>query len=151
MFKRSHEKRKFKPAQVADGIPHALAHGAEEAVERVSGAVETAGARVAKSAKSARRHPPGDVLLKAELAKTSRELAHESSNLHAAVDSLNAIVRANRKAPGRGRVRLLCGLAIGAALMYHLDPEHGRARRAETARGLTRLTGGQPAEQQAEN
>lgn len=77
-----------------------------------------------------------DAVLKAQLAKTSRELAHESSDLAEAVDSLNAVIKANRKAGARGRTRLLGGLAIGAALMYHLDPSRGRERRAATGRRL---------------
>ena len=31
---------------------------------------------------------------------------------------------------GRGVIRLLMGLGVGAALMYFLDPERGRTRRA---------------------
>jgi hypothetical protein len=82
------------------------------------------------------------VLLQAQLAKTSRELAHESSELGQAVDSLNAVVRANRKAAARGRTRLIGGLLIGAALMYQLDAEHGRQRRAATARRLASIARG---------
>lgn len=84
-----------------------------------------------------------DAMLKAQLARTSRELAHESSDLNAAVESLNRIIRANRRAAAKSRTRLLGGLAIGATLMYHLDAEHGRERRAATARLLTSMARGQ--------
>lgn len=131
MFKRSQEKRNFKPGQVVDGVPHTLAHGAEQAVGRV--------------ARTAMRRHADNVQIKEQLAKTSRELAHESSDLHEAVDSLNGIIKANRKAAKRGRTRLLVGLVIGAAVMYHLDPQHGQERRADAARRVTRLANGKPA------
>lgn len=84
-----------------------------------------------------------DAMVKAQLVKTSRELAHESSDLNAAVDSLNKIIKANRRAAAKSRSRLLGGLALGAALMYHLDAEHGRERRAATGQLLTRMVRGQ--------
>ena len=84
-----------------------------------------------------------DAMLRAQLVKTSRDLAHESSDLSAAVDSLNKIIKANRRAAARGRTRLLGGLALGAALMYHLDAERGRERRAATARLLTTIARGE--------
>ncbi|HET9093697.1 MAG TPA: hypothetical protein VFN36_01320 [Solirubrobacteraceae bacterium] len=84
----------------------------------------------------------GDAMLKAQLAKTSRELANESSDLSAAVDSLNKIIKSNRRAAARGRTRLLSGLVLGAALMYHLDAEHGPERRAATARMITDMVRG---------
>ena len=87
--------------------------------------------------------PKGDAMLKAQLVKTSRELAHESSDLNAAVDSLNKIIKSNRRAAARGRTRLLGGLALGAALMYHLDADQGRQRRVATARMLTSMWRGQ--------
>jgi uncharacterized phage infection (PIP) family protein YhgE len=87
--------------------------------------------------------PKSDAMLKAQLVKTSRELAHESSDLNAAVDSLNRIIKSNRRAAAKGRTRLLGGLALGAALMYHLDAEHGRERRAATARAVTNMIRGQ--------
>jgi hypothetical protein len=141
MFTPSRKKRNFSPARVADSVPHALAHGAEEASSRIAGAVETAGARVAKTAGSAgerasKLRPNSDAVLKAQLVKTSHELARESSELGQAVGSLNAIIRANRRAAVKGRTRLIAGLALGAGLMYHLDAEHGRERRAATARRL---------------
>jgi hypothetical protein len=177
MFKPSRKKRNFSPARVADGVPRALAHGAEEATNRLSGAVENAGALVAKTAGSAgdrvaktagsagdrvaktagsagdrvaktagsagdrasKLRPSSDAVLKAQLIKTSRELARESSDLGQAVGSLNAIIRANRRAAVKGRTRLIAGIALGAGLMYHLDAEHGRARRAATVRRLGAL------------
>lgn len=87
--------------------------------------------------------PSGDAMLKAQLVRTSRELAHESSDLNAAVDSLNHIIKTNRRAAAKGRTRLLGGLALGAALMYHLDADHGRERRAATARMMANMVRGQ--------
>ncbi len=84
-----------------------------------------------------------DAMLKAQLAKTSRDLAHESSDLSTAVDSLNKIIKSNRRAAAKGRTRLLGGLALGALLTYHLDAEHGRERRAATARLLTNMVRGE--------
>jgi hypothetical protein len=94
--------------------------------------------------RQAKMLPSGtDAMVKAQLVKTSRELAHESSDLNAAVNSLNKIIRANRRAAAKSRTRLLGGAAIGAALMYHLDSEHGRERRAATAQMLTRMVRGE--------
>ncbi|MGH2835381.1 MAG: hypothetical protein ACRDLT_15620 [Solirubrobacteraceae bacterium] len=87
--------------------------------------------------------PSGDAMLKAQLVKTSRELAHESSDLGAAVESLNKVIKTNRRAATKGRTRLIGGAALGAALMYHLDAEHGRQRRAATARAVTSMWRGQ--------
>ena len=87
--------------------------------------------------------PSGDAMLKAQLVRTSRELAHESSDLNAAVDSLNRIIKSNRHAAAKGRTRLLGGLALGAALMYHLDADQGRQRRAATARMMVDMVRGQ--------
>lgn len=87
--------------------------------------------------------PSGDAMLKAQLVKTSRELAHESSDLNAAVDSLSRIIKSNRRAAAKGRTRLIGGAALGAALMYHLDADQGRQRRAATARLLVNMTRGQ--------
>jgi signal transduction histidine kinase len=82
-------------------------------------------------------------VLKAQLVRTSRELAHESSDLNAAVDSLNRIIKSNRRAAANGRTRLLGGLALGAAVMYHLDADQGRQRRAATARMMVNMVRGQ--------
>lgn len=182
---------------VFDGRSDALFHGAEGGATKIAEAVETAGARVAKSAGQAAKGgvaqvPRGmkdaklsvrdaklsmkdarltlremrlgvigklmrstmkrqakllpsstDAMVKAQLVKTSRELAHESSDLSAAVDSLNKIIRANRRGAAKSRTRLLGGAAMGAALMYHFDAEHGRERRAATAQLLTRMVRGQ--------
>ena len=87
--------------------------------------------------------PSGDAMLKAQLARTSRELAHESSDLNAAVDSLNRIIKSNRRAAANGRTRLIGGLALGAAIMYHLDADQGRQRRAATGRMVVNMVRGQ--------
>ena len=87
--------------------------------------------------------PSSDAMIKAQLVKTSRELAHESSDLNAAVDSLNRVIKANQKAAAKGRTRLLGGVALGAALVYHLDAQQGRQRRAATGRLLTGIIRGQ--------
>lgn len=198
---------------VLNGKHDGLIHGAEEGATKLAEAVETAGARVAKSAgqvakdgvaqvpkgmkgvkgakgikgaklglkdaqltmkdaklnlkgakltaravrlgmmerlmrttmkRQAKMLPSGtDAMVKAQLVKTSRELANESSDLSAAVESLNKIIRTNRRAAAKSRTRLLSGAAIGAALMYHLDSEHGRERRAATGQMVTRMIRGQ--------
>ena len=162
-------------AQILDGLPHTLVHGAEEGATKVAEVVENASVRVARSAGNTLREaqlgmreaklgmrerimrslgrsmvkrpaallPSGDAMLKAQLVKTSRELAHESSDLNTAVESLNKLIKANRRAAVRGRTRLLGGLALGAALTYHLDAEHGRERRAATGRMLANMVRGQ--------
>jgi hypothetical protein len=84
-----------------------------------------------------------DAMVRAQLVRTSRELAHESSDLSAAVDSLNKILKTNRQVAAKSRTRLLGGLAMGAALMYHLDAENGRQRRAATGQLVTRMIRGQ--------
>jgi hypothetical protein len=89
------------------------------------------------------RPPAADAMVKAQLVKTSRELASESSDLSAAVDSLNKIIKANRRGAAKSRTRLLGGLVLGAGLMYHLDAEHGRQRRAATGQMLTQMIRGQ--------
>jgi hypothetical protein len=174
--------KKLGPIQVPDTAP--LAHGVEDAANRLSAAVETASARTAKSAKSAkknakqagdrasalseqigdrvghaqvdlkrarrrrrvwlfirRRNRLEDAILKAQLAKTSHELSRESTDLNRAVNSLNSVIKSNRKAAARGRTRLIGGVAIGAVVMYHVDPEHGKERRQATThrvRGIVR-------------
>lgn len=144
---------------ILDGVPQTLVHGAEEGATKIAEAVESAGTRVAKGAgqagemasglsgqireRMAQARPHGDAMLKAQLVRTSRELADESSALNAAVASLNGVIKANRRAAARGRTRLFGGLALGAALMYHLDRDHGRERRAATARMLTGMWRGQ--------
>lgn len=142
-------------AHILDGVPQTLVHGAEEGATKIAEAVESASTRVAKGAGHAgemasglsgqirqrmtQSRPRADALLKAQLARTSHELADESSALNAAVASLNGVIKANRRAAARGRTRLFGGLALGAALMYHLDRDHGRERRAATARLVTSM------------
>jgi hypothetical protein len=87
--------------------------------------------------------PSPDAMLKAQLARTTRELAHESSDLNAAVDSLNQIIKSNRRDAAKGRTRLLGGAALGVIVMYHLDSAQGRQRRAATGRMLTGMIRGQ--------
>ncbi len=197
-------KRNMNGRHVFDGMPDSLIQGAEDGANKIAGAVETAGARVAKSAgqvakgagqasgkaseqlkgrvaqaplemrdaklsvKDAKLNlratrlrmmeklmrstmkrqvkllpSTTDAMVKAQLVKTSRELAHESSDLNAAVVSLNKIIQANRRTAAKSRTRLLGGLAMGAALMYHLDSEHGRERRAATGQLVTEMIRGQ--------
>ncbi len=147
----SRRKHKFSPARVADGVPQALAHSAEEATNRLAEAAEVAGSKARATGSKARAtgskartklRPSTDAVLKAQLVKTSRELSRESSDLGAAVDSLNSIIKANRRSAAKGRTRLIGGLALGAGLMYHLDAEHGQERRAATARRLNLLPRG---------
>lgn len=82
-----------------------------------------------------------DKMLTGQLLKTSRELAHQSSDLNQAVDSLNSVIKANRKSAARGRTRLIAGALIGAVLMYHMDSEHGHERRQATMRRLRGVAG----------
>jgi hypothetical protein len=89
-----------------------------------------------------RRNRIDDAILKAQLAKTSHELSRESTDLTHAVKSLNSVIKSNRKAAARGRTRLIGGVAIGALVMYHVDPEHGKERRKATSRRLKGVVGG---------
>jgi hypothetical protein len=89
-----------------------------------------------------RRRRIDDAILKAQLAKTSHELSRESTDLSHAVNSLNSVIKSNRKAAARGRSRLIGGVAIGAVVMYHVDPEHGKERRKATGRRLKGVVGG---------
>jgi hypothetical protein len=109
--------------------------------QRLTGAMM--GGSMARRRRSRLLTPSTDAMLKAQLVKTSRELAHESSDLGAAVESLNRVIKANRRAAAKGRTRLLGGMALGAAAMYHFDAEHGRERRAATMRMLTSAISGQ--------
>jgi hypothetical protein len=145
MIKLSRSKKGPGPLHGVDGISHSLAQSAGQTANKLAEAVEVGGARVAKSTANtggrasrlrSKLRPNADVVLKAQLAKTSRELAHESSDLGTAVESLNAIIKKNRRAGAKARTRLLGGLAFGAGLMYHFDPDHGRERRATTGRLL---------------
>lgn len=98
----------------------------------------TALARSRADAAASRARRKADAsAVRLQLANTSRELAHEASDLGQAVESLNAIVKTNRKASVAKRRRLFVGIGLGAGLAYHLDPAHGRQRRAATASLLT--------------
>jgi hypothetical protein len=98
----------------------------------------TAVARSRADAAASRARRKADAAsVRLQLANTSRELAHETSDLGQAVESLSAIVKTNRKASVAKRRRLFVGIALGAGLAYHLDPTQGRQRRAATARLLT--------------
>jgi hypothetical protein len=124
--------------RVAKGAGEAaqrMAESAEHAAHRVAEAVEAAGSR----ARTVARRRAHAAAVRVQLANTSRELAHETADLGQAVESLNALVKADRKTSGVKRRRLVAGIAIGAALAYHLDTERGRQRRAATAQMLTSL------------
>lgn len=88
-----------------------------------------------------RSQSAADALVSTHLAKTSHDIARESTDLREAIDSLNAALKANRHAAARGRRRLIMGLMIGAVLTYHLDPEHGSQRRTATMSRLRKLAG----------
>jgi hypothetical protein len=96
----------------------------------------------AKAGLRERLHPVRDARLKAQLSRTSRELADETSDLGAAVASLNAVIKANRRAGAVGRSRLFAGVALGVLVTYHLDTEHGAERRRATGRRLRRALQG---------
>lgn len=89
-----------------------------------------------KAAAREKLRPVRNAKLEAQLAHTSRELASEASELGDAVDSLNQLIKANRRAGARNRTRTVVGILIGAIATYHLDPEHGRERRRTSARRL---------------
>jgi len=95
----------------------------------------------ARAAAREKLRPARDAKLRAELVRTSRELAHETSDLGAAVNSLNEMIKENRKAGAVGRTRLIVGIIVGAAASYHLDADHGHERRAATARRAKNLLG----------
>jgi hypothetical protein len=92
-----------------------------------------------KAAAREKLRPARDAKLKAQLARTSHELASETSELGDAVGSLNQVIKANRRAGARGRTRTILGILIGATATYHLDPQHGRERRRASARRLGQL------------
>jgi uncharacterized phage infection (PIP) family protein YhgE len=112
----------------------------------IRGARESMSRSMSRSISKRRRArllPSTDAMLKAQLARTTRELAHESSDLNAAVDSLTQIIKSNRRDAARSRTRLLGGAALGVVVMYHLDSAQGRQRRAASARLLTGMVRGQ--------
>jgi hypothetical protein len=96
----------------------------------------------AKANARAKLRPARDAKLRLQLAHTSHELASKTSDLNEAVDSLNEVIRANRRAGGAGRGRLIAGVAVGSLITYHLDPAKGRERRASTMRQVQRLAKG---------
>ncbi len=73
-----------------------------------------------------------DRAVAAQLAEASAGIAQESAELEKAVTGINQAICANRRAGARGRTKLIGGLLLGAGIMYHTDPEHGRERRANT-------------------
>jgi hypothetical protein len=89
--------------------------------------------------------PARDAKLKADLVRTSRELAHEASDLESTVESLKAVIADNRQAGAKGRTRLIGGVVLGAIITYHLDVEHGAQRRAATAQRLKQIASGRAA------
>ncbi len=138
-------------ARVAKGAGQVMKAGGQTVEPRADHELRRSAARLGalallkRSAGRARRARPrrDDAKLRARLDRTTRELAHESSDLNAAIDSLNRVIRSNRRAARRGRTRLLVGAGLGAGLMYHLDADHGRQRRAATARILTGMARGE--------
>jgi hypothetical protein len=96
----------------------------------------------AKAGLREKLRPARDAKLKADLVRTSRELAHEASDLESTVDSLKAVIEANREAGAKGRTRLIGGIVLGAIITYHLDVEQGAARRAATAQRLRQMARG---------
>src|SRR5579864_1242018 len=120
MIKLSRRKKRPGPLH-GERITHSLAQGAGQTANKLAEAVEVGGARLAKTANTGRRasrlrsklRPDRDVVLKSQLAKTSRQLAHESSDLGTAIESLNAIIKKNRRAGAKARSRLLGGFAVG--------------------------------------
>ena len=98
----------------------------------------------AKAGAREKLRPATDAKLKAQLARTSRELANETSDLGEVVDSLNTALQENRRAGAAGRTRLILGIALGAVAAYHLDAQQGAQRRAATVRRIRSLVGARP-------
>lgn len=112
-------------------------------IGRVGEGVGSRSAALLSDARRAARGRADAAMVRLQLANTSRELAHETTDLGEAVESLNAIVKSNRKVAGAAkRRRLFAGIAVGAALAYHLDVENGKQRRAATARLLSNAARG---------
>lgn len=93
----------------------------------------------AKAGVREKLRPARDAKLKGQLDRTSRQLAEEASDLAELVDSLNAVIQANRRAVAAGRTRLFLGAVIGALAAYHLDRERGAQRRAVTGERIRQL------------
>jgi transposase len=144
--------------QSPEDVRDAIVKGAEGTAARISGKAGTktgrAGAKIgvkgtklgiagllfgAKAAGREKLRPARDAKLKVQLARTSRELSNEASDIGAAIEALNQAIESNRKAGAVGRTRLFAGIGIGAVAAYHLDAEHGRQRRAATTRRLKGL------------
>ena len=141
-------KKSAKQARDQASVLSGQAHDQANALgEQLGGRVSQAQTNLKRGRRKRRaflfwRRQSSDAILKAQLAKTSRDLAHESTDLSQAVSSLNSVIKANRKAAARGRTRLIGGIAIGAALMYHFDSAHGKERRKATAQRLRGAVGG---------
>ena len=97
----------------------------------------------AKAGVREKLRPAREAKLKAELHRTSRQIAHEASDLGEVVESLNTVIKANRRAGAARRTRLLTGIVLGSVATYHLDAEHGAERRRTTGRRLARMLCGE--------
>jgi hypothetical protein len=149
---------KMSNVQTPEDVRDAVVKKVEHAADRVGGEVGTRvgvtgtkigvkgsklGARGllfgAKAGAREKLRPAREAKLKADLSRTSHKLAHETEDLGETIESLNEVIRSNRKAGAVGRTRLVAGILIGTVLTYHLDAEHGRARRAATGERVKRL------------
>ena len=130
--------------ETPEDLRDAVRGAAEKASSRVAETAEKASSRVAETAESAeakareKLRPAIDARVKAQLARTSRQLAREAGDLEQAIESLGEVIEGNRRDGARGRTRLIIGMVAGAALAYHLDPAHGRERRAIMAERIKR-------------
>jgi hypothetical protein len=160
---RKRAKLNFNPSHFVDGLPRPQMPRALEQVPRALEQVPRALEQVPRPTRPrvvaprifrphiirphvtlrSRGGTASDALLRAQLARTSRQLAHESSDLGQTVDSLKSTVSAERrKSLVARRRRLTRSMTLGAVLMYHLDPTSGRNRRAATGHLLKSLVGG---------
>lgn len=97
----------------------------------------------AKAGVREKLRPAREAKLKAELQRTSRQIAHEASDLGDVVESLNTVIEANRRAGAAGRTRLLTGIVVGTMATHHLDAEHGAERRRATVRRIAGMLRGE--------
>jgi polyhydroxyalkanoate synthesis regulator phasin len=75
-----------------------------------------------------------DRQLAKQISDMRSQLAEQSAEIGRAVGTLDEVMEAaTRKPKSHRRSTLIIGLGLGAAIMYHFDPERGRERRAETA------------------